>query len=52
MIKNYFIILFLYSYRQYFDLEGETGGVVVRGIGTAVKLNKSKQMENNSIRNR
>lgn len=35
----YFIslLVFLFSYRQYFDLEGETG-IVVRGLGSAVTL--------------
>ncbi|XKL61989.1 hypothetical protein PGB90_001822 [Kerria lacca] len=39
------------GYRQCFDLEGETGGVVVRGIGTAVKLNRYKKLETTVIRN-
>ncbi|XKL61378.1 hypothetical protein PGB90_008435 [Kerria lacca] len=36
-------------YRQCFDLERETGGVV--GIGTAVKLNRYKKLETAVIRN-
>lgn len=43
---------FCFSYRQCFDLEGETGGVVVRGIGTAVKLNRYKKVETVVSRNR
>lgn len=50
--SNLIFNFLFFRYRQCFDLEGETGGVVVRGIGTAVKLNRHKKMENLVSRNR
>jgi len=36
-------ICLVYSYQQYFDLEGESG-IVVRGIGTAVVLTRVENL--------